>query len=208
MVDFNDSLSEFAKIKVKLGKLKAKKEVTVTNITALTKFRKESFELTNDQAAARAVLQEVAQQTQDNLKYKLSSLVTIAMQSIFDGPASFEVVIEQRRNQTELDFFVNEFDILQEPLESSGHGLVDIISLALRISYWSLKKNRKTFILDEPFRNLSRDHSVSASKMLKMLCDKLELQIIMVSHDTEITNFADKIFHVSKTGKKSIVEVK
>ena len=200
-------LHDFEKAKRDLQKRRSKKELLELTIEEGEVKRSTLQKLQTFQCEARVILQETAAQTQKNLRYHISSLVTMAIQAIFGEGLEFKMAIEQRRNQTEIDFFVEEFGNLQEPLDSNGFGLVDIISLALRVSYWSLKKNRKTFILDEPFRNLSRDHSRAASKLLKTLCEKLGLQIIIVSHDTEITSYADKVFQVEKVGKRSVVSV-
>ena len=152
---------------------------------------------------ARIIIQEVAKLTQNNLKVRISNLVTTALLAVDKDWPEFEMLIETRRNQSEVDFnFIEKGKIHRIP-EASG--VVDITSMALRISMWSLNKNRATFIFDEPFKHLSKDRSQAASKMLKMLCNKLGIQIIMVSHDPEITGFADKVFRVVKTGAVSKV---
>jgi DNA repair exonuclease SbcCD ATPase subunit len=43
--------------------------------------------------------------------------------------------------------------------------------------------------------------------MVKMLSDRLGVQIIMVSHQEDINVAADKTFYNSKKGQKSKVEV-
>ena len=82
----------------------------------------------------------------------------------------------------EVDFLFSEFGKKQIPKESSGGGAIDIAENGLVLSVWSLNKNRASFIKDEPFSQLSKDHSQSASKMIKMLCDRLKIQIIICRH--------------------------
>ena len=72
---------------------------------------------------------------------------------------------------------------------------------------WSMQrpKSRNVLILDEPFRYLSSNLLPRASEMLKQISEQLELQIIMVTHATELAEEADKIFEVSiKQGRTEI----
>jgi DNA repair ATPase RecN len=155
---------------------------------------------------ARVIIQRVAQETQKNLEFHLSHLVTTALAAVFPEEIEFVARIEVRRGQTECDLFFKEFGQEYDPLEGSGFGPVDVASFALRITFWSLNKNRPTFILDEPFRNVSPDLQHKVSDMLKMVSEKLGVQIIMVSHQEDINIAADKTFLAKKEGKVTILE--
>jgi len=156
-----------------------------------------------DAKKARVVIQTVANLTQRNLTKRIESLVSTAIMSVDKLWPEFIMKIVSRRNQSEVDFFFMEDGQEQEPLDSCGYGLVDIAADSLNTSIWSLNKNRPTFIKDEPFKNLSKDHHVAASKMMKMLCDNLGIQIIMVSHEEELSSACDRVFVVKKKGKIS-----
>lgn len=197
---------EFGLIKKSYEEQKMKKQAIEQMLSSLEDSKAIAEEELEIAEKSRAVLQEVAKITQNNLKVVISNLVTTAMLSVDSEWPSLEVAFESRRNQSEIDFFFNNKGKLQDPLGSSGGGVVDIASIAARISIWSLNKNRPVFILDEPSKFLSKNYSKKASEMLKMLCDKLGLQIIMVSHDSEITDFADRVFRVTKRNRISKVK--
>ena len=64
-------------------------------------------------------------------------------------------------------------------------------------------------ILDEPFRFISRDLQARAGEILKMLSQKLGLQILMVTHIGEMIDIADKVFEVKKNlDGRSVVKVR
>ena len=155
---------------------------------------------------ARVIIQQVAQETQKNLEFHLSHLVTTALAAVFPEEINFVVRIEIRRGKTECDLLFEEYGQEYHPLDGSGYGPVDVASFALRITWWSLNKNRPSFLLDEPFRNVSPDLQHKVSDMLKMVNEKLGVQIVMVSHQEDINVSADKTFVAKKVGKLTQLE--
>ena len=148
---------------------------------------------------AQAIIQIVAQKTQEELEYCLSEIVSLALSAVFDDPYKLKVNFVIRRGKTECDLLFEKNEEIFDPLTSSGGGAVDIAAMALRVAIWSLTqpKPRNILILDEPFRFLSKEYQIKASIMLNELSRKLNLQIIMVSHSESLIEGADKVFQVS-----------
>lgn len=149
---------------------------------------------------AQVVIQEVALLTQDMLRYHISELVTLALAAVFDDPYTFEVDFQQRRNQTECDlWFVRDGERI-DPITASGGGAVDVASFALRVSLWSLKKprSRPILVLDEPFKYVSSNYRQRTSEMLKMISEKLSLQILMVTHSEELVGCANNTITITQ----------
>jgi len=156
---------------------------------------------------AHAIIQEVALKTQQNLEFHFSKPVTTALKAVNPNWPEFIAKITLRRGKTECDLLLKENDNEQEIMESCGGGVKDVASFALRIAYWALKKNRRTFVLDEPFRNVSPDLQEVTSDMIKMISEKLNIQIIMISHQEDINVSADKTFINEKIGKTSKIRI-
>lgn len=157
---------------------------------------------------AQIIIQIVASKTQNQLEYRLSEIVSLALAAVFEDPYKLKVNFVIQRGKTECVLLFERKGELFDPLFSSGGGAVDIAAMALRVAIWSLTqpKTRNVLILDEPFRFLSRGYQVKASLMLKELSEKLSLQIIMVSHSESLIDGADKVFRVTiKNGKSSIM---
>ena len=186
------------KIRGRVNEAKAKYEYLRGRIDCLTAKRAADQQLLSDIEEAKKVFILVAKRTQENMGARLSDLVTLALDSVFADPYTFQVEFVERRGVTEADLWFRRGDNLLEPMGASGGGPIDIASLALRLAIWSLNKNRPVFVLDEPFRNLSLDRQAQAGYMLQELCGKLGVQIIMVSHNPEIISGADKIFRIEQ----------
>lgn len=158
---------------------------------------------------ATTIVQKVATDTQKNLEYRISELVTLSMESIFDDKYSMCLDFDIKRGKSEAFISIkdekgNKF----EPLFSLGGGVVDIVSFGLRLSLWSLSRSklRNTIILDEPFRFLSKNLHYKAGKLLKELSLKLGLQFIIVTHEKALIENADKVFEIIKENDRSILK--
>jgi DNA repair exonuclease SbcCD ATPase subunit len=158
---------------------------------------------------AREIIREVGLKTQQQLQVHISDITTLALDAIFDDPYKLVVEFVQRRNKTECDLLFERDEQRITPLSASGGGPVDVAAFALRVASWSMQnpRSRNVLILDEPFRFLSVNLLPKAGEMLNQLSEKLDLQIIMVTHEEELAEMADRIFQVSMKKGKSIVEV-
>jgi len=158
---------------------------------------------------AQQVLQEVARQTQAQLEYRISALVTTALQSVYPEDRyelKLEFVVKRGRTEAEI-YFVQDGEKI-DPMDASGGGVVAVAALALRVALWALNKDRvrNTLILDEPFVHVSPDLRRLAAQMLSELAHELKLQMIVVTNLTEIPEFADRLFQVTKEKKVSSIE--
>jgi len=155
---------------------------------------------------ARAIIQTVAEQTQKQIEYHISNLVSLALASVFPDPYEFKIQFVQRRNRTEADLIFIKDDNEGTPIDVSGGGPLDVASFALRASVWSINPTRNVLILDEPFGFVSRDLQYKCSEMVKMISEKLNIQIIMVSHIPELIDKADRVFTVTNEKGVSILK--
>jgi ABC-type cobalamin/Fe3+-siderophores transport system ATPase subunit len=152
---------------------------------------------------AQVIIQTVVQQTQQELQYKISELVSIALQSVFDDPYEFVVEFVQKRNKTECELrFVRRGVVIGNPMDSTGGGVVDVAAFALRLSLWSMQQHKSDplIVLDEPFRFLSADLQHKTSELLCELAEKMNMQFLIVTHNDTLTMSADRVFRVRMRG--------
>lgn len=204
MIGISDSRQKFTG-KMELNhlrqKLERKKGQQTQLQTDLQSAKLEEESITNEiinTEQAQIIIQTVAQKTQEELEYRLSEIVSLALAAVFDDPYKLKVNFIIRRGKTECDLLFEKNGEIFDPLTSSGGGAIDVAAMALRVAIWSLTqpKPRNILILDEPFRFLSQEYQIKASIMLKELSKKLNLQIIMVSHSELLIEGADKVFQV------------
>lgn len=158
---------------------------------------------------AQLILQEAAKMTQENLQYRISTLVTLAMEAVFDDPYKVQLEFEPMRGKTVANLFFEKDGNAVLPCDASGGGAVDVGSLGLMFSLWTLQvpKTRNLFVLDEPLKWLKGgDLPAKGAKMLSQISHRLGLQILMVSHSPELIEHADRVFKVIKTRQISSVK--
>jgi len=127
---------------------------------------------------------------QERLEYCLSSIVTSALQSVFEEPYEFKFIFTTRADKTlEARPVLLRNGEEYDPLSATGGGVVDIVSFALRlscllISYPTLER---IIIADEPFVHVSIDLQSKVREMLEEISEKLGMQFLIVSHEEELT---------------------
>jgi len=149
---------------------------------------------------AREIIRIVGIETQKQLQYHISDIASLALESIFENPYKLILEFIKRRNKIECDIAFERDEIkYDEPLENSGGGTIDVSSYALRIASWSMERpqTRNIIILDEPLKNVSAEYQELASEMLKEVADKLNIQFIIVTHNTVLTTYADRVFETT-----------
>jgi|WetSurSiteA1Bulk_404760.scaffolds.fasta_scaffold00320_12 DNA repair exonuclease SbcCD ATPase subunit len=139
----------------------------------------------------------------------LESLVTSSLQGVFDHDYGFKVNIEDKRGQVEINFLVNDGDLTLDPQYCTGGGLVDIISISLRLALWKLKQRLTDaiIVLDEPFRMVGETRIHNAASLIKELSTKLGIQFIIITHSEGLSCMADKTFKFIKEDGFTNVEV-
>lgn len=150
---------------------------------------------------AQVFLQSVAQNTQEKLKFQIEDVVNLALESVFPNEYVFQMNFNVSRGKTEAELVFTDRRTGQtiDPMEASGGGVVDLTCFALRISGYALESGTDNLIiLDEPFKFISRDLQERAGEILKKLSEKMNLQIIMVTHIPEFIDVADRVFLVKK----------
>ena len=159
--------------------------------------------------SARVLLQEAARITQEKLQWRISKLVTLAQESVFENPYETKMVFESKFGRTHVDLFFERNGQRVDPLEASGGGAVDVAAFGLQMSLWTLKtpKLRPVFVLDEPLKWLKGGSlPEKGAEMIREIAHRLGVQIIMVSHIPDQIAHADRVFRVVKRRGKSVVK--
>jgi len=199
-----DAISQgISGIRTALDKTIGRREQLMATVQASRTRIEELEQSVKDHEEACATIKHVAQKTQDQLRFHVTNIPTIALETVFpEEDLSVNLTFDQKRNTTEaLIEFLDSKIHLVDPQEACGGGVGDVGSFGLRMSSWKLATpaTRPILILDEPFKFLDKTKIGLGAQMIKELSDKMGIQIIMVTHLTEMEDVADRVYAVNKT---------
>lgn len=90
----------------------------------------------------------------------------------------------------------------------SGGEMVSLaIALRIALAYTVFGRLPGFFILDEPTQFLDIERRRAVFEIIRRLSERVP-QVIVVTHDQEVEDLADKVFYVSKEGRRSVVREK
>jgi hypothetical protein len=144
---------------------------------------------------------EIGKKSQSEILNYIESVVTMALQTVFGEEYSFKIEFEIKREQPEIRFLIGKGDLYTEPrMDINGHGFTDVAGFALQLLVWSLEKPQSISVLlfDEyNFKNVSKGNLTAVADMVRKLCDEMEIQLIQVSHISEMIESSDNIIEIN-----------
>ncbi|QGT99269.1 hypothetical protein SYNTR_0676 [Candidatus Syntrophocurvum alkaliphilum] len=146
-------------------------------------------------------------------KNTMESLVSNALTIVFPNDLKFNIELEEKGERTEAYFLVSstyggEQIVSNEPQESRGGGIVDIVALALRVSLLetSRPKLEGPLLLDEPAKHVSGEYSKNVAEFLNMVVQNFNRQIIMVTHNQHLSDAGDIAYEVFiENGQSNVI---
>lgn len=136
---------------------------------------------------ASLILQKLSEKQREVAKTRLEELGTQALQYSLGNNYRMVIELSESRKRPQAFLYVIDDDkgIKTSPLDDNGGGIIDIISIALRLVV--LQAHEPTIdgpiILDEPFKMVSKEYIPMLSDFLKKISNDFGRQIIMVTHN-------------------------
>lgn len=161
------------------------------------------------------LLQKTATYAREQSKRQVEDLVTRCLQFIFETDIEFLIELSEKRSVPNAEFYVRSnydegYSIITKPELERGGGVVDIISIALRIAFIQLHKPvlQGPIILDEPGKHVSEDYIFNLGDFLSKSSSLFKRQIIMVTHNAHLAQICDKSYSVDiKNGVSCVEEI-
>ena len=139
----------------------------------------------------------------EEIKNRIESLITKGLQTIFErSDYRFSINMEIKRGVMTASPMVHSLfqgeEFATDPMDGRGGGLCDVIAFLLQVIVLLSFGNKfeRVLVCDEVFKHVSRQYLPNIAEFLTYLTEKTGLQIIMVTHQDEITQCADKVFNV------------
>ena len=161
-----------------------------------------------------ALLLSVSEDKQEHTQSMIESLVTRGLQLVFDDSLSFHIVSSIRGKSSVVDFVVRTTfgsDVIETPvMDARGGGLAAVVGFLLRFVVIMLSRGQRSsnlLVLDETFAHVSEEYLQPMGQFLKEMVEKSGMQVVMVTHQPQFAEYADKIYKFSsKRGETKVEE--
>ena len=170
-------------------------------------------ELIDTLEQVRILLQRTSEYAREQIKQQIEMLVTHCLQFVFGPNLEFAIELSELRGKTSAEFYVistyGDERIKTKPQDARGGGVVDVISLALRIAVIQSTDMYKEgpLILDEPAKHVSSEYIGNVAQFLKQISDVFNRQVIMVTHNQHLSEIADLAYKIELKDGVSVVKV-
>jgi len=197
--------------KDKLSKKQAENDLMHRQIADMEKRILASVDSLEVGKEALTFLEELANSRRGHMKGKIEAVITEAVQLIYGPTYKVELSYSVKNNRSCLEIEmvrpVKDGEIRRD-MNGFGGGMADTISVPLRLMVlMGSKETDKVCILDECWKHIDTTRVELVGKFLRMLADKLGVQLIFCSHHDIMTDFSDKTYRVdldAVEGKSSI----
>ena len=166
---------------------------------------------------ARTLLQKTSDQARETARTVLESTVTTALQHVFGPSFSASIETDIGNGKPIADVYIvtdngpNAKPTKCKPEEACGGGIVDIVSIALRIAMIQLHQEphiNGPIILDEPGKFVSAEFSVKLAEFLKYISANFNKQIIFVTHNQDLKSVSDVCYVAAiKNGTTEVKQI-
>jgi len=159
------------------------------------------------------LLRRASEYARDQARFQIEDLVTRCLQFIFESSMEFKIEFSESRNLPIAQFYVQSnydgYSIKTKPQDSRGGGVVDIVSLALRVAFLEIHKPKVEgpLFLDEPGKHVSDDYIYNLGEFIKNTSMLFGRQIIMVTHNNYLAEMCDTTYTIDiRNGVSYIAE--
>jgi hypothetical protein len=162
---------------------------------------------------ALTFLEELANSRRGHMKGKIESVITEAVQLIYGPTYSVELSYSVKNNRSCLEIEMVrpvKAGEVRRDMTGFGGGMADTISVPLRLMVlMGSKQTDKVCLLDECWKHIDTARVELVGKFLRLLADKLGVQLLFLSHHDIMTDFADRTYRVDldETEGKSSIDV-
>ena len=137
---------------------------------------------------------------------KMAGLITYGLKTIFDDQnLSFQPVIGRKNDKVNIELKTINNGIEGE-FGSFGGSVAVIESFLLRLICMLKLKLARVMLLDETFASVGYEYIQNTSKLIGELSKKLGLDVLLVTHQPEFQNFADRVYKVKESPDGILIE--
>lgn len=131
----------------------------------------------------------------------IETITSAGLTQVFGEPIDIKIEQVTRARRIEMDVKIKTGTLETSIMDARGGGLAAVAGFLLRVTVLLLTKNvRRILVADEPFAMLSEEYLAPMADFLAELCERTGLQLVLVTHQMEFADAADRVLRIEKSG--------
>jgi len=151
---------------------------------------------------SRDILAKIAKLKREETTQKIEKIVSHGLQTVLkDQSVQFKIIEHQTEKNINYKFALEGKGYTSEDIRNEkGGGVQNLVSFILTVilSLMLDKNQTRFFVFDEKFAQLSRNYLPAAGLLMRELADRLGCQFLLVSHQTELEDYADIVYQFTQ----------
>jgi len=157
---------------------------------------------------ALVILQSLEKKWRGAFEQALATVVSEGLSAVFGRPITIGIESDLKRGVASVNITMTDGDVTTSILGAEGGSVVNVVSFLLRVLLTISVRPplRRLLILDEPFSHVSAEYRPALCQLLREMAQRLEIQIVLVSHEEELADAAVVTYLVEKPGDEAEVK--
>lgn len=154
------------------------------------------------------LLQKTSDYARQKAKQRIEEIATQALTVVFGKSYKFTINLDVKANQPIAEYYLENEGVitqLKPPDYDNGGGIVDVISLALKLAVAELSSVQGPLFLDEVGKHVSQEYAPNVAYFLKEYSEKFGRQIVLITHSAHLAEIGDVSIGVTETNGSSKV---
>jgi len=154
------------------------------------------------------IYKEASTKAKLSVKKSIEEIVSGALNIVFGGNHKFIIEMVERRNQLELDFYIDDGFVkihLKKPFAGKGGSKVSLASIAIKLALVVQTNTTGLLCLDEITKMVDNESRPNVVYFVKEFAESFNKQIIFITQDHELAEVADNVLFVDKINGKAVV---
>ncbi len=154
------------------------------------------------------LLQKYAALKESEIEVKIDNVISRGLRAILpDEDFTSKIDFDIKRGQA-----VAETKLIMEGMKvnienADSGGVANVVGFLYQLLVLAQKKprQRQLMVADEPFKNLSKEYLEATGEFMRTLADRLDIQIVLITHQEELTDVGDRVYRFTKVDNRTKV---
>lgn len=162
----------------------------------------------NELEKVTILFNSLGEEKQIKAQETIEGIVTKGLQMIFDDTLSFHILQSTKAKAANVDFIIRTTlpgsTVDTGVLDARGGGVAATVGFLLRLVVLMLQtgtKQESILVLDETFAHVSAEYLEPLNQFIREIVDKSGIQILMVTHQPELAEYADAVYRFGTDSK-------